>query len=154
MKTSGRRTWSTRRKRIRGGSNCRAPSALLGTLAAPFSVRFALSTANLTLSAQPAGTLYGAASSKPVAPATAEIARNSAAHPSPMVGKHLGGVIMFGAGLAVYSGSDIDGGHGVGGGTSAPITISPGLRHALKLDHVPNASRPITTTVHLRYACG
>ena len=124
----------------------RAVAAEKANTANAFSLKsFALSTANLYASAQPAGTLYGAASSNPVAPEVlysgdpAQFGGPS----DPMVGKHLGGVIVFGGGLALYSGSDVVGGLGVSGDTScADHNIAWRLRHALQLDHVPNGVTP------------
>jgi hypothetical protein len=60
-----------------------------------------------------------------------------------MVGKHLGGVIVFGGGLALYNGTDIVGALGASGDTScADHNIAWRIRHALKLDHVPNGVTP------------
>ncbi len=106
---------------------------------------FALSTANLYASAQPGGTLYGAATSNPVAADvlyTGDPLQFGTAT-DPMVGKHLGGVIVFGGGLALYNGTDIIGGLGVSGDTScADHNIAWRLRHALALDHIPNGVTP------------
>ena len=106
---------------------------------------FAISTANLYASAQPGGTLYGAANSNPVA---ADVLYGGdplqfGSASDPMVGKHLGGVVVFGGGLALYNASDIVGGLGVSGDTScADHNIAWRLRHALALDHVPNGITP------------
>ena len=106
---------------------------------------FALSTANLYASVQPAGTLYGAASSNPVAVDVlyAGDATQFGGSSDPMVGKHLGGVIIFGGGLALYDGTNIVGGLGASGDTScADHNIAWRIRHALGLDHVPNGVTP------------
>jgi uncharacterized protein GlcG (DUF336 family) len=106
---------------------------------------FALSTANLYASAQPAGTLFGAQASNPVAVDVlyAGDATQFGTASDPMVGKHLGGVIVFGGGLALYNGTDIVGGLGASGDTScADHNIAWRIRHALKLDHVPNGVTP------------
>ncbi len=106
---------------------------------------FALSTANLYASAQPAGTLYGAQTSSPVVPAVlyggdpTQFGTGS----DPMVGQHLGGVIVFGGGLALYTDNDIVGALGVSGDTScADHNIAWRVRHALGLDHVPAGVSP------------
>jgi uncharacterized protein GlcG (DUF336 family) len=101
---------------------------------------FALSTANLYASAQPGGTLYGVQTSNPVAPDVLYGGDSSQfGGPSdPLLGKHLGGVIVFGGGLALYSNNDIVGGLGLSGDTScADHNIAWRVRHALGLDHVP-----------------
>jgi hypothetical protein len=77
--------------------------------------QFALSTANLYAGAQPAGSLFGLEASDPVVPEVlhaADLAQFGTAS-DPMVGKHLGGVITFGGGLALYSDEDVVGGLGV-----------------------------------------
>ena len=120
----------------------RAIAAEKANTANAFSLKsFALSTANLYASAQPAGTLYGAASSNPVSPTVLYSGDPTqfGSDSDPMVGKHLGGVIVFGGGLALYDGSDIVGGLGLSGDTScADHNIAWRVRHALALDHVPN----------------
>lgn len=124
----------------------RAIAAEKANTANAFSLKnFALSTANLYASAQPAGTLWGAQTSNPVAtdvlyggdPTQFGTASD------PFVGKHLGGVIVFGGGLALYNGSDIIGGLGVSGDTScADHNIAWRVRHALGFDHVPAGVAP------------
>jgi uncharacterized protein GlcG (DUF336 family) len=111
-----------------------------------FSVKtFALSTANLYAGSQPAGPLYGAQTSNPVA---TEVLYGGAparfgGPNDPMVGKQLGGVIAFGGGLALYSNHDVVGGLGVSGDTScADHNIAWRVRHALDLDHVPAGVSP------------
>jgi uncharacterized protein GlcG (DUF336 family) len=107
---------------------------------------FALSTANLYWPSQPGQSLYSLATSAPpnaaaayAGPATAYGQQND-----PMVGKPIGGVIVFGGGLALYSGKGhIVGGLGVSGDTScADHVIAWKVRHQLKLDGVPLGVAP------------
>ncbi len=124
----------------------RAIAAEKANTANAFSLKaFALSTANLYASAQPGGTLYGAQASNPVAPDVLYSGEASQfGNPSdPIVGKHLGGVIVFGGGLALYSNDEIVGGLGLSGDTScADHNIAWRVRHALGLDHVPAGVAP------------
>lgn len=102
--------------------------------------KVALSTANLYAQAQPGGYLYGGNTSNPANPALL-YAGNPASYGTksdPLVGKVLGGVIVFGGGLALYDGTGIVGGLGASGDTScADHNIAWRIRHALGLDHVP-----------------
>ena len=102
---------------------------------------FALSTANLYTAVQPGHSLFGLQESNPVDPAVA-YAGDSNAYGSitdPMLGKKIGGVNVFGGGLALYnSGNQLIGAIGVSGDSScADHVIAWKLRHALNLDHVP-----------------
>ena len=111
-----------------------------------FSVKaFALSTANLYAPSQPAGPLFGAGNSSPPVPDVLYGGEpmQFGGQNDPMVGKHLGGVIAFGGGLALYSNNDIVGALGVSGDTScADHNIAWRVRHALGLDHVPAGVSP------------
>jgi uncharacterized protein GlcG (DUF336 family) len=111
----------------------------------------ALSTANLYTAVQPGGTLYGLQHSNPVDPDVAY--RGNAAQfgqkNDPMVGGRIGGVNVFGGGLALYDSSQhIIGGLGVSGDSScADHNIAWRTRNNLSLDYVPagvsgDASRP------------
>jgi uncharacterized protein GlcG (DUF336 family) len=124
----------------------RAIAAEKANTANAFSLKaFALSTANLYASAQPGGTLFGAQASNPVASEVLYAGESSQfGSPSdPMLGKHLGGVIVFGGGLALYSNNEIVGGLGLSGDTScADHNIAWRVRHALGLDHVPAGVTP------------
>lgn len=101
----------------------------------------ALSTANLYSAVQPGGALYGLQHSNPVDPDVAyggDPARRG--QPSdPMVGRILGGVNVFGGGLALYDAQGrLLGGLGVSGDSScADHNIAWRTRAALQLDHVP-----------------
>ena len=101
----------------------------------------ALSTANLYSAVQPGGTLFGLQHSNPVDPQVAY--SGNAAHygqpNDPQVGKKIGGVNVFGGGLALYnSAGRLVGGLGVSGDTSCTDHIVAWkVRHALNLDNVP-----------------
>lgn len=105
----------------------------------------ALSTANLYSPVQPGGSLYGLQHSNPVDPAV-----GYAGDPSrygqgddPMVGRKLGGVNVFGGGLALYTRDRIVGGIGVSGDTSCTDhVVAWKMRDALRLDNVPTGVRP------------
>jgi len=101
----------------------------------------ALSTANLYAAVQPGGTLYGLQHSNPVDTAVAYRgpASNFGQEDDPMVGHRIGGVNVFGGGLALYDFKGVlIGGIGVSGDTScADHNISWRTRHALDLDFVP-----------------
>lgn len=102
----------------------------------------ALSTANLYSATQPSGSLYGLQHSNPV-DATAAYAGQAADFGTvsdPLVGKRIGGINVFGGGLALYSeGGELLGALGVSGDSStADHNIAWKLRHALQLDYVPS----------------
>ncbi len=100
-----------------------------------------LSTANLYSSTQPSGFLYGLQESNPVDVKVAYAGPSSdyGSENDPMVGKMIGGVNIFGGGLALYNEQgDIIGGLGVSGDTScADHNIAWRTRNSLKLDYVP-----------------
>jgi uncharacterized protein GlcG (DUF336 family) len=106
---------------------------------------FALSTGNLFSAAQPGSSLFGIANSSP----NPEVAF---AGPSskfgeiddPIVGKPIGGVIVFGGGLPLYtSQGSLVGGLGVSGDTAcADHVIAWKVRHKLELDAVPMGVAP------------
>ena len=107
---------------------------------------FALSTANLYSAAQPGQSLYSLISAGPPNPnAVFAGTPDSFGQPNdPMVGKPIGGIIVFGGGLALYSGKGkIAGGLGVSGDTScADHVVAWKVRHSLKLDGVPMGVAP------------
>jgi uncharacterized protein GlcG (DUF336 family) len=120
----------------------RAIAAQKANTANAFSVKnFAISTANLYSATQPGGPLYGLQASNPVdvEVAYAGHATRFGTGDDPMLGKRIGGVNVFGGGLALYDDKgDILGGVGVSGDTScADHNIAWRLRHAMKLDYVP-----------------
>jgi uncharacterized protein GlcG (DUF336 family) len=102
----------------------------------------ALSTADLYAAVQPGGTLYGLQASNPVDTDTAYRgpAANFGTDDDPMVGRRIGGVNVFGGGLALYNAKkQLIGGVGVSGDTScADHNISWRTRHSLALDWVPS----------------
>jgi Haem-degrading len=60
-----------------------------------------------------------------------------------MTGKPIGGVNVFGGGLALYAGSDLLGGLGVSGDTSCTDhVVAWRVRDALGLDDVPGGVAP------------
>jgi uncharacterized protein GlcG (DUF336 family) len=100
----------------------------------------ALSTANLYSATQPGGSLFGLQASNPV---NAEVAYggSSAAYGTssdPMVGRKIGGVNVFGGGLALYDEKHkLLGAVGVSGDTScADHFIGWRVRNKLGLDHM------------------
>jgi len=101
----------------------------------------ALSTGNLYSGVQPGGFLYGLQFSNPV-DTTVAYGGNEALFGKPndpMVGKRIGGVNVFGGGLALYNvQGKLVGAIGVSGDTScADHNIAWKTRHALNLDNVP-----------------
>jgi uncharacterized protein GlcG (DUF336 family) len=100
----------------------------------------ALSTANLYSAVQPGGSLFGLQESNPV-DTSAAYGGNSAFYGTandPMVGKKIGGINVFGGGLALYNDrKQLLGGAGVSGDTScADHMIAWRLRNNLHLDHL------------------
>src|SRR5688572_19423297 len=102
---------------------------------------FALSTANLFAAVQPGGSLFGLQESNPVDPAVAYGGKGAdyGTQKDFMIGKRIGGVNVFGGGLALYSPSGrLLGGLGVSGDTSCTDhIIAWKLRQYLNLDNVP-----------------
>jgi uncharacterized protein GlcG (DUF336 family) len=100
----------------------------------------ALSTANLYSAVQPGGSLYGLQASNPVSTDAAYQGPSSLYGTAldPMVGNKIGGVNVFGGGLALYAASkQIVGAVGVSGDTScADHDIAWRVRKALGLDHL------------------
>lgn len=100
----------------------------------------ALSTANLYSAVQPGGSLYGLQASNPVNTDAAYLgpSSNYGTSSDPMVTLKIGGVNVFGGGLALYgSGQHVVGAVGVSGDTScADHDIAWRVRKALGLDHL------------------
>ncbi|WP_245418761.1 heme-binding protein [Mesorhizobium sp. WSM3864] len=105
----------------------------------------ALSTANLYAGVQPGGPLFGLQATNPVnqAAAYAGDAETFGSSNDPLIGKPIGGVVVFGGGLALYDGKAIVGGLGVSGDSScADHNVAWRVRAALGLDKVPAGVNP------------
>lgn len=125
----------------------RVISAQKANTANAFSLQgLALSTANLYSAVQPGGSLFGLQESNPVDTQVAYKgdAQKFGSTKDPMVGSRIGGVNVFGGGLALYNDKGkIVGGLGVSGDTScADHNIAWRVRSALKLDYVPTGVSP------------
>jgi uncharacterized protein GlcG (DUF336 family) len=101
----------------------------------------ALSTANLYAAVQPGASLFGLQESNPVNATVAYAGKpqDYGTSKDPMVGERIGGVNVFGGGLALYdSDGQIVGGIGVSGDTSCTDhAVAWRTRNNLDLDHVP-----------------
>jgi len=130
----------------------RVISAQKANTANAFSLpNLALSTANLYSAVQPGGSLFGLQESNPVRTDVAYGGNpvNYGRPNDPMVGRRIGGVNVFGGGLALYNADhQLVGGIGVSGDSScADHNIAWRTRNGLNLDHVPSgvsgdAARP------------
>jgi uncharacterized protein GlcG (DUF336 family) len=130
----------------------RVISAQKANTANAFSLpQLALSTADLYSAVQPGGSLFGLQASNPVDVSVAY--RGNPEHygaaNDPMVGGRIGGVNVFGGGLALYNAQGVlVGAIGVSGDSScADHNIAWRTRNTLKLDRVPagvgpDAARP------------
>jgi uncharacterized protein GlcG (DUF336 family) len=119
----------------------RVISAQKANTANSFSLKgLALSTANLYSAVQPGGSLFGLQESNPVSTDVAYKGPSEAYGQlnDPMVGLKIGGVNVFGGGLALYAGGGkLVGAVGVSGDTScADHMIAWRLRNNLGLDHL------------------
>jgi uncharacterized protein GlcG (DUF336 family) len=102
---------------------------------------FALSSANLYSAVQPGGSLFGLQESNPV-DATIAYEGKTEDYGTPkdgLIGKKIGGINVFGGGLALYAADGtLLGGLGLSGDTSCADHFMAWLvRHTLGLDHVP-----------------
>jgi uncharacterized protein GlcG (DUF336 family) len=124
----------------------RAIAAEKANTANAFSLRsMAIATANLYAGAQPGGFLFGAGLSNPPLPDVlyAGQPQDFGSNHDPMVGKVVGGVIVFGGGLALYNTDGIAGALGVSGDSScADHNVAWRVRHFLGLDNVPAGVSP------------
>jgi len=124
----------------------RAIAAQKANTANAFSLKNkAMATANLYVEAQPDGFLFGAALGNPPSPDViyAGSDQDFGTARDPMIGKAVGGVVVFGGGLALYDGRDVVGGLGVSGDSScADHNVAWRVRHLLGLDHVPAGVSP------------
>jgi uncharacterized protein GlcG (DUF336 family) len=120
----------------------RVISAQKANTANAFSLpKFALSTANLYSAVQPGQSLFGLQESNPV-DTDAAYSGNATlfgTENDPLKGQRMGGVNVFGGGLALYTQAGrLIGGLGVSGDTScADHIIAWKVRHELNLDNVP-----------------
>jgi len=100
-----------------------------------------LSTANLYSAVQPGGSLFGLQESNPVDTTAAYKgpSKNYGQANDPLVGNKIGGVNVFGGGLALYNSTGaLIGAIGVSGDSScADHNIAWRTRHSLGLDYVP-----------------
>ena len=107
----------------------------------PFSLDgLALSTANLYAATQPGGSLFGLQHSNPVATDRAYDGNplRYGTDKDPMAGKKVGGVNVFGGGLALYANGKVIGAVGVSGDSScADHNIAWRTRDTLGLDALP-----------------
>ena len=123
----------------------------------------ALSTADLYSAVQPGGSLYGLQHSNPVDTSVAYRGnpKNYGQFNDPMVGGRIGGVNVFGGGLALYDKQHrLIGALGVSGDSScADHNIAWRTRNALMLDYVPagvgpDSSRPDNIVYDITTATG
>ena len=116
----------------------------------------ALSTANLYTAVQPGGSLFGLQESNPVSTDVAyggDPSKNGTAD-DPMFGGRIGGINVFGGGLALYRASDgkLLGGIGVSGDSScADHNIAWKTRALLNLDNIPGGVDPASGTDNIVY---
>ena len=117
-----------------------ANSLSLGNNAGGENPGLALSSANLWAAVQPGGSLFGLQFSNPVDTSVAyrTPTRNFGTRNDPMVGRLIGGINVFGGGLALYNAAgDRVGGIGVSGDTSCrDHMVAWETRHNLGLDFV------------------
>ena len=124
--------------RVIAASKANTANALSGA-------NYALSTANLYAASQPGQSLYGLATSAPPnAQAVFGDPVSFGTTNDPMVGKAIGGIIVFGGGLPLYSArGKLVGGLGLSGDTSCTDhVIAWKVRHELHLDVVPMGPSP------------
>lgn len=114
-----------------------------------------LSTANLWAAVQPGGSLFGLQHSNPVATDVAYKgpSANYGGSADPMVGRKIGGVNVFGGGLALYNNAHVlVGAVGVSGDTScADHNIAWRTRATLTLDYVPGGVGPAGRADNINY---
>jgi uncharacterized protein GlcG (DUF336 family) len=104
----------------------------------------ALSTANLFALAQPGQSLYGIIGANPPSPEANSGDPTLFGTPDdPMIGKPIGGIIVFGGGLALYDGDNVVGGLGVSGDSAcADHNVAWRVRKVLGLDKVSRGVNP------------
>jgi uncharacterized protein GlcG (DUF336 family) len=125
----------------------RVISAQKANTANAFSLpHLALSTADLYSATQPGGSLFGLQESNPVSTKVAYAGDpvDYGQSNDPMIGGKIGGINVFGGGLALYNAQgQLIGGLGVSGDSScADHNIAWRTRNTLKLDYVPAGVGP------------
>lgn len=125
----------------------RVISAQKASTANSFSLpKLALSTANLWEATQNGGSLFGLQLSNPVATDAAyeEPSANYGTKSDPMVGRKIGGINVFGGGLALYNKDGLLlGAIGVSGDSScADHNIAWRVRSTVNMDYVPAGVAP------------
>ncbi|MGA2097290.1 MAG: heme-binding protein [Candidatus Acidiferrum sp.] len=123
-----------------------------------------LSTANLYTAVQPGGSLFGLQASNPVNTRVAYRgdSANYGQSNDPMLGGKIGGVNVFGGGLALYNAQkQLIGAVGVSGDSScADHNMAWRTRHSLNLDYIPagvnsaDATRPDNIIYDITNATG
>jgi len=133
----GSRVISAQKANTANSFSLDSSSAIAGSGAA---TGLSLSTANLYSAVQPGGSLFGLQESNPVAEDAAYKGPSTKfGQPNdPLVGEKVGGVNVFGGGLALYAtGKKLVGGVGLSGDTScADHNIAWRVRKNLGLDHL------------------
>ncbi len=120
-------------------------SAMKANTANAFSTNnFALSSGNVYSAAQPGQSLYSIVMGPNPQAAFAGNPQQFGQQNDPFVGKPIGGVIVFGGGLPLYSNKgELVGGLGVSGDTScADHVVAWKVRHGLGFDAVPMGVAP------------
>jgi uncharacterized protein GlcG (DUF336 family) len=110
---------------------------------------FALATGNLFAAAQPGQSLYGLITTAPPNGAAVYAGEPTQfGQPNdPLVGKVIGGIVVFGGGLALYDNSgQLLGGLGISGDTAcSDHVVAWKVRHMWNLDGVPAGVAPNST---------
>ncbi len=101
----------------------------------------AIATANLYMASQPGGSLFGAIATNPPDATSlyAGVAATYGTDRDPLVGHAVGGIVVFGGGLALFdSAGELVGGLGVSGDTAcADHNVAWRIRQHLAMDNVP-----------------
>jgi uncharacterized protein GlcG (DUF336 family) len=107
--------------------------------------QMAISTANLYAASASGGPLYGVITTNPpvVSLLYGGEPKTYGTDQDPFLGQHVGGVVVFGGGLALYENGSLVGALGVSGDTScADHNVAWRVRDALGMGHVPNGVSP------------
>jgi uncharacterized protein GlcG (DUF336 family) len=107
--------------------------------------QMAISTANLYAASASGGPLYGVITTNPPVPSLLYGGEPTTygTDKDPFLGQHIGGVVVFGGGLALYQDGNVVGALGVSGDTScADHNVAWRVREALSMGHVPNGVSP------------